>query len=151
LFRNRFPRPVAFAIVFMPPNSPTLPSTGRRHREDALVQGPRKKPYVYNPHTSLFFPIHIHFYSCLTDPLVSYGRHFNRTVHALSNIQVLITNGLLRAGELAGEPDEAFTAECLIFHPFHVLSLIPQPSVDKGVSIAYLQNCFGWFLGSGIV
>lgn len=49
--------------------------------------------------------------SGLTDPLVSHGRHFGRTVHALCNIQALITNGLLRMGEQSDMPDEAFTEE----------------------------------------
>jgi hypothetical protein len=51
------------------------------------------------------------FHSCLTDPLISHGRHFGRTVHALCNVKALITNGLLHMGELAQEPEEAFTLE----------------------------------------
>jgi hypothetical protein len=50
-------------------------------------------------------------HSCHSDPLVSHGRHFGRTIHALCNIQSLLTNGLLRLGELAEEPEEAFTYE----------------------------------------
>ncbi|KAG1843837.1 hypothetical protein C8R48DRAFT_618374, partial [Suillus tomentosus] len=46
-----------------------------------------------------------------TDLLVHYGRHFGRTVHALCNFQALLTNGILRMGELAETPDENFTAE----------------------------------------
>ncbi|KAH7917879.1 hypothetical protein BV22DRAFT_972081, partial [Leucogyrophana mollusca] len=60
--------------------------------EGALQLGPRKKP-------------------CHSDPLVHHGRHFGRTVHALCNVQALITNGILRLGELADEPEESFTAE----------------------------------------
>ena len=48
--------------------------------------------------------------SCHSDPLVGHGRHFGRTVHALCNVNALITNGLLRLGELADEPEESFTA-----------------------------------------
>jgi len=51
---------------------------------------------------------------CRSDPLVSYGRHFGRTVHALCNVQALLTNGLLRLGELAEEPEETFTAEYVV-------------------------------------
>jgi hypothetical protein len=47
------------------------------------------------------------------DPLIHHGRHFGRTVHALCNVQALLTNGLLRIGELAGEPEESFTHECV--------------------------------------
>jgi hypothetical protein len=50
-------------------------------------------------------------YSCISDPLVSHGCHFGRTVHALCNINALLTNGLLRMGELAAEPEDSFTAE----------------------------------------
>ncbi|KAG2131107.1 hypothetical protein BD769DRAFT_1627812 [Suillus cothurnatus] len=64
----------------------------RRKQVDALQLGPRKRPSV-------------------TDPLVHYGRHFGRTVHALCNFQALLTNGILRMGELADTPGENFTAE----------------------------------------
>jgi hypothetical protein len=53
----------------------------------------------------------ISFGRCRSDPLVSHGRHFGRAVHALCNVQALLTNGLLRLGELAEEPEESFTAE----------------------------------------
>ncbi|KAG2092129.1 uncharacterized protein F5147DRAFT_748041 [Suillus discolor] len=46
-----------------------------------------------------------------TDPLVHYGRHFGRMVHALCNFQALLTNGILQMGGLAEIPDENFTAE----------------------------------------
>lgn len=49
--------------------------------------------------------------STTADPLVSYGRHFGRTVHALTNVKALITNGILRMGDLAEQPEESFTAE----------------------------------------
>jgi hypothetical protein len=59
--------------------------------------------------------------SCISDPLISHGRHFGRTVHALCNVGALLTNGILRLGEQADEPEEFFTAEYvqltpLIFH-----------------------------------
>jgi hypothetical protein len=50
-------------------------------------------------------------YSCISDPLVHHGRHFGRTLHAMSNVQVLLTNGILRMGELADQAEETFTAE----------------------------------------
>ena len=49
--------------------------------------------------------------STTTDPLVSYGWHFGHTIHALANIKVLVTNGILRLGELAEELEENFTIE----------------------------------------
>ncbi|KIJ92352.1 hypothetical protein K443DRAFT_135315 [Laccaria amethystina LaAM-08-1] len=64
---------------------------GRRDRQDALHLGPRKK-------------------ACTTDPLVHYGRHFGRTVHALCNVPALITNSILREVERGDDPDDSFTA-----------------------------------------
>jgi hypothetical protein len=57
-----------------------------------------------------------HFFcSCATDPLVHHGRHFGRTVHALCTVSALLNNGLLRLGELADQPNEAFTHEYVFF------------------------------------
>ncbi|KAG2099567.1 uncharacterized protein F5147DRAFT_747266 [Suillus discolor] len=67
----------------------------RRKPVDALQLGPRKRP--------------------ATDPLVHYSHHFGRTVHALCNFQALLTNGILRMGELADTPEENFTAEYFTF------------------------------------
>ncbi|KIK34358.1 hypothetical protein CY34DRAFT_98146 [Suillus luteus UH-Slu-Lm8-n1] len=69
-------------------------SCGERRKTpvDALQLSPRKRPAA-------------------TDPLVHYGCHFGRTVHALCNFQALLTNGILRMGELAEIPEENFTAE----------------------------------------
>jgi len=87
-------------------------SAGVRRRLDdsALQLGPRKRPSVlglcqYCVTYRNFLP------RCTADPLIHHGRHFGRTVHALCNVQALLTNGLLRIGELAGEPDESFTNE----------------------------------------
>lgn len=80
----------------------------RRLREDVLQFGPRKKAYAIS--FILLFRS-LTFRSCLANPLVHFGRHFGRTIHALCNVNALITNGLLRLGELADEPEESFTAE----------------------------------------
>jgi hypothetical protein len=53
--------------------------------------------------------------SCGTDPLVHYGRHFGRTVHALCTVSSLLNNGILRIGELVDKPDDAFTHEYAVF------------------------------------
>jgi len=66
-------------------------STGRR-RQGALQLGPRKK-------------------ICVADPLVHHGRHFGRTVHALCSVNALLTNGILRMGELADAAEDTFTHE----------------------------------------
>lgn len=52
------------------------------------------------------FPI-----SCAMDPLVHHGRHFGRTVHALCNVNALVTNGILRLQVLAEQPDEDFSEQ----------------------------------------
>ncbi|KAH7918541.1 hypothetical protein BV22DRAFT_1108331 [Leucogyrophana mollusca] len=54
---------------------------------------------------------------CHFNPLVHYGRHLGRTVHALCNVQALITNGILRLGELADELEESFTVDLLQMVP----------------------------------
>ena len=48
---------------------------------------------------------------CTSDPLISHGHHVSRTVHALCNVQVILTNGILCMGEQADDPDEMFTFE----------------------------------------
>src|SRR5882762_8689922 len=52
--------------------------------------------------------------SCGTDPLIHHGRHFGRTVHALCTISALLNNGILRMGELAEQPQSAFTHEYVL-------------------------------------
>lgn len=91
----------------------TPPTTaGRRPYEDGLQLGPRKKAYVPSLiHLCPYRATNPFVRSCISDPLVSAGRHFGRTVHALCNIRTILTNGLLRLGELADESDEAFTLE----------------------------------------
>jgi hypothetical protein len=49
--------------------------------------------------------------SCGTDPLIHYGRHFGRTVHALCTVSSILNNGILRMGELQDQPEETFTLE----------------------------------------
>lgn len=44
-------------------------------------------------------------------------------MHALCNVQALITNGLLRLGELADEPEESFTYEYVPFRIVYKSSL----------------------------
>lgn len=44
----------------------------------------------------------------------------------LCNVRALITNGILQLGELAEEPDEAFTAECTL--DLHFASLLTHTS-----------------------
>lgn len=91
-----------------------LPLSGSRKRPGALLQGPRKK-------------------SSTTDPLVHHGRHFCRTVHALCNIQALLTNGILRTVELAEAPQENFTAEELREHRVYQDLLKTIPGLEERI------------------
>jgi hypothetical protein len=75
---------------------------------------------------------------------VHHGRHFGRTIHALCNVQTLLTNGILRIGDLADRPDDSFTAEygvhflpsCPIYE-----SMIPVLYLGKEENIA----CFSYY------
>jgi hypothetical protein len=87
-------------------------------------------------------------HSCVSDPLVHHGRHFGRTLHAMTNVQVLLTNGILRMGELSEEPEDVFTAEYIS----SALVLTDcrhtdERSAGKGGSIESSQNCFKWCQG----
>ncbi|KAG2092958.1 uncharacterized protein F5147DRAFT_747984 [Suillus discolor] len=46
-----------------------------------------------------------------SDPLISHGRHFSRTVFALCNYLSLLTNGILRLEQMEDTPLEEFSAE----------------------------------------
>lgn len=89
------------------------------------------------------------YFRCVTDPLTHHGRHFCRTVHALCNVQALLTNGILRMVELADEPEENFTAEYVICYLntllCHLLTLPYYPEND--VNMPYSKNFWRLFLG----
>ncbi|KAG2741462.1 hypothetical protein P692DRAFT_20880043 [Suillus brevipes Sb2] len=70
----------------------TTSSIPAKRGSSALQMGPRKK-------------------ASLTDPLVSHGRHFGRTVFALCNYPSLLTNGILRLEQMEDTPLENFSAE----------------------------------------
>ncbi|KAG1837997.1 hypothetical protein F4604DRAFT_1885625 [Suillus subluteus] len=69
--------------------TPNIPS---KRGSSALQMGPRKK-------------------ASTSDPLVSHGRHFGRTVFALCNYPSLLTNSILRLEQLEDAPLEDFSAE----------------------------------------
>lgn len=65
----------------------------------ALSFPARKKVYVPDdilPLDKGFFWL---VFSCKTDPVVRYGKHFGRTICAVTDISTLITNGLNRMDE----------------------------------------------------
>ncbi|KAG2112776.1 hypothetical protein DEU56DRAFT_759593 [Suillus clintonianus] len=70
----------------------TTSSIPAKRGSSALQMGPRKR-------------------ASLSDPLVSHGRHFGRTVFALCNYPSLLTNGILRLEQMEDTPLEDFSAE----------------------------------------
>lgn len=121
---------------------------------DTLHLGPCKKKYVY----ILLILLLSHASGCQLmfcglsnlsgpDPLVSYGRHFGRTVHVLSNVKALITNGVLLMGELADEPEESFTAEYIYLLDSYTISNLSTRIIGNDVNIVSSKNFFRWSLG----
>jgi hypothetical protein len=68
--------------------------------------------------------------SCVSDPLVSHGRHFCRTVHALCNIKALLTNSLLLTTSGPTDAEESFTSE-YVFHYFNEASSNLYPTSER--------------------
>ena len=62
--------------------------------------------------------------SRVSDPLVHYGRHFGRAVHAMCSIQALLTNGMIRMGEEGEVVEESLTAERVSFLNYLTFELI---------------------------
>jgi hypothetical protein len=50
-----------------------------------------------------------------SDPLVHHGRHFGRTVHAMCNVQALVTSGIVHLAEEGGVAEELLTLESVSF------------------------------------
>ena len=48
------------------------------------------------------------------DPLIHYGRHFSRTVHAMCNVQVLLTQGVDRLASTEVVAEESLTLEYIL-------------------------------------
>lgn len=80
-------------------------SVGQKRR-GALRVGPRKKAYVQS--ASVITPmlyVLIFEIRCGSDPLIHHGRHFGRTVHAMSNVSALLNNAVVRLVEREENPD----------------------------------------------
>jgi hypothetical protein len=75
----------------------------------ALQLGPRKKASV--DQIWLWFCWLTLPRSSTSDPLISHGRHFGRTVFALCNYPSLLTNGILRLEQMEDTPLEDLSAE----------------------------------------
>ena len=64
-------------------------------------------------------------YRSSQDPLIHYGRHFGRTIHAFSNVQNLILNGLdveTRIGTDNAESDLSTMSVIYLFSSFFLAS-----------------------------
>ena len=120
-------------------------ATAGQKRKGALQLGPRKKLYVtcetLTMYTSLTCTLDI---SSTADPLVHYGRHFGRTVHALCTVSALLNNGILRMGELAERAEDTFTHEYVMSLP-SVERNINWPNSVNVASIAYFNFFFRWY------
>ena len=98
------PRPITvnFPAIRAMADENAQPSSSSNNN-NSLRLGNRKKPWF-----KLLFVILSYFYSHLSgirhssNPLVHHGRHFGRTVYAMCNVRLLITNGLLRLKESDG-------------------------------------------------
>lgn len=72
----------------------------------SLGTGKSRESIVFPPCHALMLPP-----SRASDPLVHYGRHFGRAVHAMCSIQALLTNGIVRMGEEGEVIEESLTPE----------------------------------------
>ena len=85
-----------------PGNTPAATQTANRNKrtrdndEGVVSSGPRKRPYVYFPLLYLVRDLPTVPARSQTDPLVSNGRHFGRTIHAFCRILLLIKESLAR-------------------------------------------------------
>jgi hypothetical protein len=90
-----------------------LPMVG--DNEKMLYNLVLERSHKYLPQTLILCKF-IYIPSCIADPLIHHGRHFGRTIHAMSCVLALLKNGILRMGELADEPEESFTTEYIASH-----------------------------------
>lgn len=53
-----------------------------------------------------------------SDPLVHHGRHFGRTVHAMCNVQALVTSGIVLLAEEGEVAEELLSSTSVSFPPW---------------------------------
>jgi hypothetical protein len=101
--------------------------------------GPKKKLYVCvlclvcHSYNGIFYN-----HRCISDPLLSHGHHFCRTVHTLCNVQTLLINGLTQMGKSTDELEATSTSKYM-----NQLGLFL--SLDKSKSILCWRPIFEWF------
>ncbi|KAG1738830.1 uncharacterized protein EDB91DRAFT_1237634 [Suillus paluster] len=121
-------------------------SESRKRGSSALQLGPRKRAY---------------YFSLKSDPLVSHGRHFGRTVFALCNYPSLLTNGILRLEQLEEASIEDFPAESTFSQGvlralgseeelFHIGELIGKgAAAARGEDTKSLKPIIDWIAPAG--
>ncbi|KAF8221164.1 hypothetical protein L208DRAFT_1329803, partial [Tricholoma matsutake] len=79
-----------------------------------------------------------------SDPLVHYGQHFGRAVHAMCSMQALLTNGILCMGEEGEVIEESLTPEQhrafqqLLHMVPHLLEHLMEASNEECMAVAEL-------------
>ena len=86
----------------------------------------------------LSFSLTSSFGSCIVDPLVHHGRHFGCVLHAMTNIQALLTNGILQLNEdvLVSQLKESMTLKFVDYFDSHKENS-SRPQGEKGTSCIY--------------
>lgn len=125
-------------------NQPPGPVVGMRRKaeEDVFQSGPRKRQYVAKTvilKQRLIFAL----LRMKTDPLVSHGRHFGRTIQAFCKVYTLLREGLSREiqMELGRLTEDELSIRC-VFHPLplpfmklnHLQRLPRAPSLPQTCS-----------------
>jgi hypothetical protein len=103
------------------PDENAPPGTGDQQpvNAHALKLARRKKAWVLNPVSNSSHQISIA--SRAGDPLTSHGQHFGRTVHAMCNVQVLLTQGLECLASTEDVAEESLIYEYI---PVFLLSIL---------------------------
>ena len=61
------------------------------------------------------------------DPLIYHGRHFGRTVHAMCNVQVLLTQGVEHLASTEVVAEESLTLEYILIILASIISRLMHP------------------------
>ena len=88
--------------------------------------------------------------SCVGDPLIHYGQHFGRTVHAMCNVQVLLTQGVDRLASMDLVAEESLTLEYIPVVPvsiiFGLIHIASKHRARKGCQVfdklCWIIPCF---------
>lgn len=86
------------------------------------------------------------------DPLIYHGRHFGRTVHAMCNVQVLLTQGVERLASTEVVAEESLTLEYIPVVLASIISglMYTLSNAGPGGGVKSLINSVGSFPASQI-